>query len=118
MCLTTVLIETESAVLLMMQYFVYDVDTITGIACYWLEVLKNSPITADLISEADERILRYLIDIKCSYSKKISSPVSFMFLFGVAKLSRFIDFACDVTKRLSSIEPNYFQIDDLENQRN
>uniref|UniRef100_A0A0X3PZU2 Nucleosome assembly protein 1 n=1 Tax=Schistocephalus solidus TaxID=70667 RepID=A0A0X3PZU2_SCHSO len=53
---------------------------IAGIPNYWLTVFRNCPITSSLLTENDAAVLEYLVDIKCSFSKKLSSP-GFRLLF-------------------------------------
>ncbi|VDD76257.1 unnamed protein product [Mesocestoides corti] len=53
-----------------------------GIPNYWVTVLKAAPLLSIYLTKHDLDILKYLADIRCSYSKKLSSPgFRLLFLF-------------------------------------
>jgi len=66
-------------------------ENIKGIPDFWLEVLKHHPDFEQMITPEDEKVLKSLVDIKCSHPEGDNNSPSFTIEFHFASNDYFTD---------------------------
>lgn len=56
-----------------------NLENVSGIPDFWLTIFKNTQMLSEMIQEADEPILKHLIDVKVIFLNEpmVSAPITY-----------------------------------------